>query len=221
MEQHVQGEGGLAHARPGGQEDQLRGVKAGEGPVQVQKAGGKAGHVRAGHGQLLEPVEHVHQNLGQRLQPLDVPALADGVDPLLGQVQHRLGGLPALLDQLGQVPGGLVDPAEKGLVPDDADVFLHVRGGGGDLHELEDVVPGGVLVINPPELHLVQHRHRVDGGGEVEHGVDGLVNVPVGGQVKVLPGERLHHVRDAPGVNEHGAQHRLFRLHAVGHLPEQ
>ena len=221
MEQDVQGEGGLAHARPGGQEDELPPVKAGEGAVQVPEPCGHAGDVAVGHGQLLEAVKHVHQDLGQGFQPLGDPALADGIDPLLRQIQHGLAGLSPLLDQGGEFPGGLRNAAEEGLVLDDADILLHIGRGGGDLHELEQVVPGGVLIIDPPLLHLVQHRHRVNGGGEVEHGVDGLVNLPVGFQVEILRVQGLNDIGDAPGVNEHGAQNRLLGLHTVGDLAEQ
>ena len=195
-------------------------MKPCEGPVQVPEAGGHPGDLGARHGQLLELVEHVHQNFGQGLQPLGAAALADGVDPLLGQIQHGLGGLPPLLHQGGELPGGLRDPAEEGLVLDDADVLLDVGGGGGDLHELEQVAAGGVFIVNTCELHLVQHRHRVNGGGEVEHGIDGLVDLPVGLEIEVLPGQGLHHVGDTAGVNEHGAQDGLFRLNAVGNLSQ-
>ena len=218
MEQDVQGEGGLTHTGTGGQQDQLRGVQAREGPVQVDKARGHTGDIGPGQGEFLEVVEDIHQDLGQGFQALGVSALTDAVDPLFGQVQHSLGGLAPLLDQLGQVPGGVGDPAEKGLVLDDADILLHIGGSGGDLHELEDVAAGGVLVVDPGELHLVQHRHRVNGGGEVEHGVDGLIDLPVGPQVEVVPGEGLHHVGDTAGVNEHGTQHGLLGLHTVGDL---
>ena len=100
-------------------------------------------------------------------------------------------------------------------------VLGDIGGGGGDLHELEQVVAGGVLVVDPPQLHLVQHRHRVNGGGEAEHGVDGLINIPVGLQIEVLAGELLHHVGDAAGVDEHGPQDRLLSLDAVGDLSEK
>ena len=38
-------------------------------------------------------------------------------------------------------------------------------------------------------------------------------------QVEVVGLEHLHHPGDAGAVNEHTAQHRLLRLHAVGGLP--
>ena len=196
-------------------------MKAREGPVQVGKAGRHAGYVGAGHGQLLQPVEHIHQDLGKRLQALGGRPLAEGVDALFCQVEDGLGRLAPLLDQGRQFPGRLGDAAQERLVLDDADVLGDIGGGGGDLHELEQVVAGGVLVVDPPQLHLVQHRPRVDGGGEAEHGVDGLINIPVGLQIEVLAGELLHHVGDAAGVDEHGPQDRLLSLDAVGDLAEK
>ena len=113
------------------------------------------------------------------------------------------------------------DVPEEGLVPEDLHVLPHVGGGGGDLHELEDVGPGGVLVKDPVEAHLVQHGHRVDGLRQGEHGVDGLVDVPVLLEVEVVGPELFNDGRDAPGVDEHGAQHRLLRLGGVGELLDQ
>ena len=137
-----------------------------------------------------------------------------------GLIEEEAGG-GALLDHGGQVPRRLGDAPEEGLVLDDVHILPHVGGGGGDLHELEDIGPGGVLVKDAVQAHLVQHRHRVHRLGEGEHGVDGLVDVPVLPEVEVLGAQLLDDHRDAPGVDEHGAQHRLLGLHRVGHLPGQ
>ena len=221
MEEHVQGEGGFAHAWAGGQEDQIRLVQARDGHVHVGQAGGQAGHGGVAGGQLVEPLVHIEDDAGDVGQTLGGPALADGVDALLGGLQHLLGGAGALLHHGGQLSRRLGDAPQQGLVLDDGHVLLHVGRRGGDLHELEDVIAGGILVIHPVLLHVLQHRHWVDGEGVIEHGVDGIVDLPVLPYIEVVGPQLVDDLRHAPGVDEHRAQHRLLRLHTVRHLPEQ
>ena len=72
-----------------------------------------------------------------------------------------------------------------------------------------------------PLLHFVQDCHWVNDLGEVEHGVDGLVNLPVLLEVKILRLQQTNDVGHTPAVDEHGAQNRLLRLQGVGRLPAQ
>ena len=152
------------------------------------------------------------------LQALGGAALADGVDALLGGLQGLLGGGGALLHHAGDGTGGVRHTAQQGLVPDNADVLLHIGGGGGDEDELLDIVIGGVLVVDAVLLHLVQHGHRIHGLGVVEHGADALEDIPVLPQVEVLRLQGLHHGGDTALVDEHGAKHSLLGLHRVGGL---
>ena len=76
-------------------------------------------------------------------------------------------------------------------------------------------------MVEPQLLELIQHRHRVDGLGVVEHGVDGLVDLPVLLKVKVLGSQKSHHVGDAPAVNEDRAQNRLLCFQRLGLLSGQ
>ena len=221
MKEHVQGKGSLAHAGAGGQQNQVGLVQARDGHIHIGQAGGQAGNGGVAGGKLAEPLVHVEDDAGDVLQALGGPALANGVDPLLGGLQHILGGARPLLDHGGQVPGSLGDAAEQGLVLDDGHILLHVGGGGGDLHELEDIVAGGVLIVDAVLPHVVQHGHRVDGQGKVEHGVDGLIDLPVLTEIEVLRLEGLDDLGHAPGVDEHGTQHALLGLHRVGHLPDK
>ena len=221
MQQDVQGEGGLAHAGAGGQQDQVGFVQTGDGRVHVGQAGGQAGDRLFAGGQLVEALVHVEDDAGDVLQALGGAALPDGVDALLGGLQHLAGGAGALLDHGGQVSRGLGDAPQQGLVLDDGGILLYVGRRRRDLHQLENIVAGGVFVIYPVQAHVLQHRHRVDGLGEIEHGIDGLIDLPVLPQIEVLAFQGFDDLRHAAGVNEHGAQHALLGLHAVGHLPRQ
>jgi len=203
---------------PGGQEDEVGLVEAGDGGVHVHKAGGEPRHRVPAGGQLVEPVVDPQDDGGDVLQALGTAALADGIDALLGGLQGLLGGGGALLDKAGDGPRRLGDAPQEGLVPDDVHVLHHVGRRGGDDHELADVVIGGVLVVDPGLAHLVQHGHRVDGLGKIEHGADRLIDLPVLPEIEILRLQRFDHLGHAPLVDEDGAQHRLFRLHRVGHL---
>ncbi len=47
--------------------------------------------------------------------------------------------------------------------------------------------------------------------------VDRLEDLPVGPQIEILGLQLIHHILDAVGIDEHGAQHRLLRLGRMGH----
>ena len=67
-------------------------------------------------------------------------------------------------------------------------------------------------------LQLIQHRHRVNGLGEVEHGIDGLINLPVLLVAEILRAQQTHHLIDTLAVDQNGTQHRLFRFQRLGRL---
>ena len=69
--------------------------------------------------------------------------------------------------------------------------------------------------------HLVEHRDRVDGLGEVEHGVDGLVDLPVLLQEEVFGLDDADDIGHAPAVDQNRAQNRLLRLQRLGRLTAQ
>ena len=78
--------------------------------------------------------------------------------------------------------------------------------------KLGNVIVGMRLVIDAALLHLVEHRHRVDLFREIEHRIDGLVDLAVLPQIEVLRPKKADDVRHTALVNEHGAEHRLLRL---------
>ena len=147
---------------------------------------------------------------------LGAPALADGIDLLLRRGENFPGVAHPLLNHGRNVPGGLGHGAQQGLVPDDARILQHIGRGRGHLHKLQEVGPG-ILPVYPGFFHLPGHRHTVDGLGVDEHGINGLEDLPILPQVKILGLEPVHHILDAVRVNEHGPQHRLLRLRGMGH----
>lgn len=167
-------------------------------------------------GQLGQLAHHVAQHHAHRHHPLGAAATADGVDLLLGGLQHIAGGAAALLHHGGDAAGGLGHLAHERLVLHNADVLHDVSAGGGDLHQLQQIGTG-IVVIQSVLLQLAGHGDAVDGLGVDEHMVDRLEDLPVGPQIEILGLQLVHHVLDAVGVDEHGAQHRLLRLRGMGH----
>ena len=154
------------------------------------------------------------------LQAVSPLAFAQGIDFLFRRFQHFRWGAHLFGHHLVDVRGSLVQLPEHGLVPDDVGVANHIGSGGGDFHQLQNVVSGIVVVI-AQLLQLIQHRHRVNGLGEVEHGIDGFKNLPILLKVEILRLHNAHHIGDAPAVNENRAQHRLLRFQRLGQLPGQ
>ena len=99
-------------------------------------------------GQLGQAVVHVDDDIGDGGEAPGGAALADGVDALLRRLQNVLPGVGALADHGQQVPRRLGHPALEGVVLENVDVFLDIGGGGGGVHELEEIAPGLVLVID-------------------------------------------------------------------------
>ena len=118
-------------------------------------------------------VVNVQKNGADVLQILIASAVSDGVDLLLGGVHNALGGAHFLRDDLGDVLGGLGNLTEQGFVCHNLRVLLGVGGGGGNIQNLQQVIPGFLLVIYTGLLHLIHDRNWVNVSGVVEHGVDG------------------------------------------------
>ena len=107
------------------------------------------------------------------LQVLIASAVSDGINLLLSSVHNALGGAHFLRDDLGDVLGGLGDLTEQGFVRYNLRVLLGVGGSGGNIQDLQQIIPGFLLVIYTGLLHLIHDRNRVNVSGVVEHGVDG------------------------------------------------
>ena len=66
--------------------------------------------------------------------------------------------------------------------------------------------------------HFVQYGDRIDGLGEIEHGIDGFIDLPILLEVKILRAQNADHIGDALAVDEDRAQHRLLRFQGLGRL---
>ena len=176
------------------------------------QARGKARNGLAGLRQLLEPVVDVQKHLPDVLKAVAGVFPPQGKDLFLRRLEHILRRACAVIDHLADLSGGGSQIAHERLVVDDGAVLLDVGGRRRDLKKLGNVIVGMRLVIDAALLHLVEHRHRVDLFREIEHRIDGLVDLAVLPQIEVLRPKKADDVRHTALVNEHGAEHRLLRL---------
>ena len=123
----VEGERRLAHARAGGQHDQVRVLEPGGELVQLAEAAGDAGQVAPVVGELGQAVEGL---LEQRVHVLEVAGdalVGDPEDDLLGPID-QLGRLAhPLVAERCDLGAGPDQPAVGGRVADDLGVVAGVR----------------------------------------------------------------------------------------------
>ena len=101
----------------------------------------------------------------------------------------------------------------------DRAILLDVGGGRRDLQQLGEIVVAAFLVVHAALFHFVEDGNGVDLLREVEHRIDGLVDLAVLPQVKILRLQHTDDVRYAALVDEHGAEHRLLRFQRLWRLP--
>ena len=204
----VHGQGGLAHARAGGQDIHAACQHpAPQHVVQVPVARGhKALSLPPVH-RLPVPVEAEHSLLGADELPLC---------PLLFQLLQGPGRL--LQDVLG--PGLLVQPLQTaarqvpnapghGVLPGQPGVFLHIGRRGGGVHQLHDVLVGHGPAHAPD---LLAQQHRVGGLSRPGQGQGRLEQLPVGLQAKVPRAQDAGGHRQALRGDQDGPDHGVLRL---------
>ena len=112
------------------------------------------------------------------LQGIAPLALTQAVDLLFGGLQHFRRGTHLGIDRVGNLVRRLSQAPKHRLVPDNIGITHGVGSRGSDLHELHNIVTG-VVMVHAQLPHLFQHRNRIDGLGVVEHGINGLIDLPV------------------------------------------
>ena len=86
----IQGEGRFSHAGPGGDDDELVGMKAVGEVVEVEEARADPGHGMFLDGALLDQVHRLLENLLELVRLSPGLVLGDGEDLLLGRLQQLL-----------------------------------------------------------------------------------------------------------------------------------
>ena len=125
---HAQGEGGLAHRRPGPDDDQRRGLEAVQALVEIDVAGRHAGDGLAPVEEALQAVEGVDQQALQRLEAVGHPPFGHVEDQGLGPVDGGGDVVGNAVAHLGDLAGHRDQPAQEGVLLDDAGVAGGVGG---------------------------------------------------------------------------------------------
>ena len=137
------------------------------------------------------------------LQPLAVPALPDRVYFLFRRFQDVRRFAQPFLYHSRNFVRGYGDAPEHRLVQNNTCVFHHIGGRRRDFHQLEQIVPGHVFLVQSQNPHLFQHRDRVNGFGIVKHGVDGFKDLPILGEIEIVRFELFYDLRDTVWLYEH------------------
>ena len=167
----AEGEAGLAHAGPGAHHEQVRGLQSGQPLVEVGVAGGHAGDALAPAEDLLQTVEAV--SAGGRgsgaacRRPGAGPPSNTSDSAWSTDLLHVLGQRVA---ELGDLAGHADEPAQQGVLLDDAGVAGGVGGGGGVGLQRDEGggAADGIEEVGPAQL--VGHR---DGVGRLAPLVEG------------------------------------------------
>jgi hypothetical protein len=206
----------LAHARAGGDDDQVAGLESRRQPVQVTEPRGHSGDVGAGLVQSGDAFEALLE------QVLDVAEL--GRDPALRQFEHDLlGPVDEDLRLSGTLPAELRDllprgdqPSERRHLADDPRV---VRGVCGRRNERRQLVQANATADSfqlASLLQLVDQGDRIDGlalGVERERRA---VDLGVALAVEVRGVEDLAHRPDRARGEQHGPEDRFLGLEVLG-----
>ncbi len=147
----AEGQGRLAHAGARGHHDHVAGLEPADDPVEVEEAGGDAGHpapALLGRGEPLDALDH------QLVRAGEVAAhalLREPVDQRLGVLEHGGGLALALVDHRLDLLAHVQQPPLGRRVADHLGVGPVAGGDEGRLHEVEHA-PAAARVVQPPSL---------------------------------------------------------------------
>ena len=202
----------------GGDEDQLALLEAHGDLIEIGHAGAEAGNAAAVHRGVREGGIHPLDDHGNRLQSADVAALTQLIDLALRGLEDGIGLARALGDEGLDLIGGLLQIAQQRLIAHDGGILEHVRRRGRETHDLHEILLGGRLAEDAAHLHLIHDGDGVDLLAEGEHAEDRLKDLAVGLDIKFFCPHLVDDVRHTGGVDQHGADDRLFRSRVVGGL---
>ena len=215
MLRDVEHEARLAHRRPGGDDDEVRGLKARRHLVQVDEAGRYSGDELLVRVQFLDRVEASLREIAQRYEPVADLVVGDCEDRVLGLIENRVGFLFCVVGRGEDLVGRKDQVSERGLFLDDLRVVLDVgrtrhtvderRNVGGPAHFVE--------LARAPELLF--ERDEIDGitpFDELDHLVeDAAVRIAE----KILRIEHLRGEVERVVVQKNGAQHGPLRFEVM------
>ena len=219
---HVQHERGLAHAGPGGDEDQVGALEATGQLVEVGEPGGNAGNAALGLVHLVDFIQRAENDFLDGLEILAGLARRHLENLLFRRIQHPVDLLRLGVAHGGDVRGGGDQSAQQAFFLHDLGVEGDVGGGGHAIGERSDVGDAAGLLQRVFAAEDVNDRDEVDGLAAFEQAQGGAINQPVRFPVEILGIEHVRNLGDGALLDQHGAQHGLFgldvlRRHSIQH----
>ena len=191
-------------------------MKAGSEPVQLCKAGGKAGDGFTPGLQVVHPVHGVGQDIVDGHKGLAVFPQGDGVQSLFRPVDEVLDIFLFFKAQGGDGRAAFSQLPQQGVVHHDAGMVQGVGGRRDDIGQQGNVADAAYVIQLVPVFQFFDERDHVNGlvfGVHIQHDlVDDLVDHPV--EVRGL--QDFRHVAHDAVVDEDGAEHSLLRFNVLG-----
>ena len=219
VEGDVGGQRGLPHGGSAGEDEEIRGVQAAELVVEVDEAGGHAGHAAV----AVVGAFHHGDGAGQGLAERPEAAL---VLAFLGEAEKVLLGLLDLLARRGVhlVVVGLVDDvlaegdelAPEVEVVDRAGVILGVDDGHRRADKAREILGAADVAERLVVLEIVLESDRVGELAALDELEDGLVDAAVDGLEEMFGPQEPRDDMGLLVVDQQGAQERLLGLVVVG-----
>ena len=185
-------------------------------PVQIHKAGGKAGDGCTPCLQICHPVHGVGQDVVDGHKGLAVFPQGDGVQGLFRPVDEALDIFLFFKAQGGDGGAAFSQLPQQGVVHHDAGMVQGVGRRRDNIGQQCNVADAAYIVQFVPVFQLFNERDQIDRlvfGVHIQHGfINNLVHDPI--KVRALQDFR-HLVHDAV-VDEDGAEHGLFRFNVLG-----
>src|SRR5438876_5280661 len=166
----------------------------------------------------IDALEAFLQDLADRQELLDEPAIGDTEHQLLRAVHQDLHVIFTFEAQVGDLRAGDDELAEHGLLQYDAGVVLDVGRG---RHRVQQTghVRGAADVVQLPFIAQAigdgNQVHRLAAFEQFHHR---FVDATVGVAIEILRPDQLHHAGDGVTVEQHRPEHALFRIEVLrGH----
>ena len=212
----VEGERGLSHAGPAGNDDQIRALKARRQPVEVVEAGRHAGDQLFALIEPLDVLQRLHEEIAHLVERRAELLLRDAEDAALGIVEELLDVLASVVCLRRDLGAGRDQAAEDRFFLDDARVVRDVGGARHAIGELGDERRPADGLQLPLLAQRLAERHGVDRRaalGEIEHRPEDLamrLTVEVVG-----PETDLDRAVAGVVVEEDAAEYEFFRFEVL------
>ncbi len=206
----------LTHARTTGNNQQVRFLQPTQKLIQVIQAGGHTVDIIPELGERVHPVVIGAEDGGNGLQVvLDAP-LRQAKDRLFGLTEDVVHSLALVIGQAGHLIGGLQHPPPHRVGLHNAAVGFGVHGGGGLVDQRSDIGRAANFGQVFAFLQFLANGQVIEGDAALVQAVEGLPEPAVADNVEIIGAQELGDIVVGFGVNQDGAQHRLFGLPAVG-----